>query len=109
LINFPRDYETPTADMLTVKMLLNSIISTKGAKCMTIDIKNFYLNTPMERPEYMRLKVADILDNIIEQYNLKLLETKVGYVLVHIERRMHGLPQVGIIAQELLEKRLNAK
>ena len=109
LIHFPGDCGTPTADMLTVKMLLNSIISTKGAKCMTIDIKNFYLNTPMERPEYMRLKVADMPDNIIEQYNLKALETKDGYVLVRIERGMYGLPQAGIIAQELLEKRLNAK
>ena len=40
--------------MLTVKILLNSVISTKGARFMTIDIKDFYLNTPMARFEYMR-------------------------------------------------------
>ena len=39
LINFPGDCGTPTAGMLTVKILLNSIISTPGAKFMTIDIK----------------------------------------------------------------------
>ena len=52
-INFPGDCGTPTADILAVKLLLNSVISTRGARFMTIDIKNFYLNTPMDRPEFM--------------------------------------------------------
>ena len=57
LISYPGDCGTPTVDLLTVKLLLNSIISTVGAKFMTIDIKDFYLNTPMARYEYMRLKL----------------------------------------------------
>ena len=56
--------------MLTVKLLLNSTISTKGARFMTIDISNFYLNTSMERPKYMQLKISDMPNNIIEQYKL---------------------------------------
>ena len=48
LINLPGDCRTPTANMFTVKILLNTTISTTGAKFMTIDIRNFYLNTPME-------------------------------------------------------------
>ncbi len=47
LINHPGDCRTPTADLLTVKLLLNSIISMPNAKFMSIDIKDFYLNTPM--------------------------------------------------------------
>jgi hypothetical protein len=47
-INFPSDCGTPTANMITTKLLLNSIISTPGPRFMTIDIKDFYLNTPME-------------------------------------------------------------
>ena len=62
LINFPGDCGTPTAGMLTVKMLLNSVVSTTDATFMTIDIKKFYLCTPMERPEFMRLKIADMPD-----------------------------------------------
>eukprot|EP00804_Cyclotella_cryptica_P015847 CCRYP_006351-RA/>CCRYP_006351-RA protein AED:0.42 eAED:0.15 QI:0/0/0/0.6/1/1/5/0/704 len=65
-INFPGNCGTPTADMITVKILLNSVISTVNAKFMTIDIKDFYLNMPMERPEYMRLKLSNIPSNIIE-------------------------------------------
>ena len=40
-INYPGDCGTPTADLLTVKLLLNSVVSTPGAKCMTLDISNF--------------------------------------------------------------------
>ena len=74
---------------------------------MSIDIKDFYLNTPMARPEYMRLKIDNILDHVIEHYNLREKATKDGYVYVKISKGMYGLPQAGIIAQKLLEKRLN--
>ena len=47
LINFDGEVGTPTADMLLNKILLNSVILTPGAKFMTADISNFYLNTPM--------------------------------------------------------------
>ena len=60
------DCGTPTADLFTVKLLLNSVVSTEGSKFFTLDIKNFYLNTPMERFEYMRLKMEDIPENVIE-------------------------------------------
>jgi hypothetical protein len=46
----------PTANLLTVRLLINSIISTQGAKFMTMDIKDFYLNTPMARYKNMHLK-----------------------------------------------------
>jgi hypothetical protein len=39
----------PTDDLLTVKLLINSIISTDGTKLMMMDIMDFYLNTP--RPD----------------------------------------------------------
>ena len=70
--------------MLTVKMLLKSVVSTTEAKFMTIDIKNFYLCTPMERPEFMRLKIADMPDDIIELYGLRDKATADGYVYVKI-------------------------
>ena len=42
--------DTPTADLLTVKLLLNSIVSTAGAEFMMIDIKNFYLKIQIFPP-----------------------------------------------------------
>ena len=71
-----------------------------------MDIKDFYLNTPMKRPEYMRIKITDIPDEVIEHYKLKSLVPQEGYVYCEINRGMYGLPQAGLIAQELLQKRL---
>jgi hypothetical protein len=57
----------------------------------------------------MRLKLGDMPDNIIEHYQLHHKATSDGYVYVCIQKGMHGLPQAGIIAQQLLKTRLVAK
>jgi hypothetical protein len=46
-INYPRKVATQTTEMLVAQMLFNSVISTKGAQFMTMDISNFYLMTPL--------------------------------------------------------------
>ncbi len=106
LVNYPDDCGTPTADLLTVKLLFNSVISTENAKFMTIDIKDFYLMTPMNRYEYFRMKNDLFPQDIITEYNLHDKVDKDGNVFCEVRRGMYGLPQAGIIAQELLEKRL---
>ena len=60
----------------------------------------------MKRPKYMRLKITDIPDEVIEHYKLNSLVTQEGYVYCEINHGMYGLPQAGLIAQELLQKRL---
>ncbi len=60
----PFDVSTPTVKMMTVKMHLNSVISTKGAQYCTIDLNNFYLNTTMELPEYKWMKLRDLPQEI---------------------------------------------
>ena len=57
--------------------------------------------------EYMRIKITDIPDNIIHQYNLQKKVTNYGYVYVEVRKGMYRLRQVGILAQQLLETRLN--
>jgi hypothetical protein len=46
-VHYPGNVGTPTADLTLFKMHVNSIISTWDAQYMTIDVKNFYLNTLM--------------------------------------------------------------
>ena len=104
---YPGETGTPTAEMLVAKILLNSVISTKKAKFMTMDISNFYLNTPMKRPEYIRIKLTDIPDEIINEYNLRTIAATDGSVYIEVNKGMYGLPQAGLLANELLEKRLN--
>ena len=109
LINFPGDCGTPTVYLLTVKMHLNSTISTKKAHYITIDIKDFHLNTPMERYKYMRLKLVDLPDDVAKQYDLGNKVTADGWIYLEVRKRMYGLPQAGLLAKNLLEERLNKK
>ncbi len=105
-INFRGDCGTPTADMTLFKVILNIRISMKGAQMMTIDLANFYLNTPMPRHKFMRLKIADIPEEIIKQFNLRAIVKEDGFVYCNICKGMHGLPQSWIIVQELLKEQL---
>jgi hypothetical protein len=70
LLHYPGDCGTPTVEMIAVKLHLNSIISTKNARYCTIDLKDFYLNTPMNQPEYMRMKLSNLPPNFVKFYNL---------------------------------------
>ena len=45
-----------------------------------IDLANFYLNTPMADPEYMRLRLEIIPKEIIVKYNLRDLVNEEGWV-----------------------------
>ena len=86
-------------------ILWNSVISMPGAKHFTLDISNFYLGMPMERPEYMRMPIKLIPDEIIQEYNLLSLVTD-GWVYIKIVKGMYGLPQAGKLTNDLLKKRL---
>jgi hypothetical protein len=106
-VNFPGDCGTPTVDMVTDKRHLNSDISTKGARYCSIDLKDFYLMTPMTRSEYMHIKIKEPPKEFITMYNLADKATSNGYLYIKIQKGMYGLPQAGILAQRLLGQRLN--
>eukprot|EP00804_Cyclotella_cryptica_P028442 CCRYP_014211-RA/>CCRYP_014211-RA protein AED:0.38 eAED:0.38 QI:0/0/0/1/0/0/2/0/375 len=88
-------------------MLFNSVISSRGARFMTMDISNFYLNTPLKRPEFIRLNIRDIPQEIIDEYKLKDIAERDGSIYLQANKGMYGLPHGGLIANVLLEKRLN--
>jgi hypothetical protein len=91
-VHYPGNAGTPTANLLTIKIHINSIISTAGKKFMTMDIKDFYLNTAMAGYEYMQLRIADMPEDVIEHYNLRDKATPDGYVYCEIQKGMYGLP-----------------
>ena len=66
LINFHGDVTTPTAGLITAKIIFNSILSTKNTNFMCADIANFYLNNLMNRYEYVKLPLDMIPDKIIK-------------------------------------------
>ena len=54
-----------------MKLLLNSVLSRKSAKFVAFNIRNFYLQTPLDRPEYVRIKLANIPLDFVNEYKLK--------------------------------------
>jgi hypothetical protein len=104
-ICFPGDVGTNTASLELFKVLLNSVLSRKGARFSTIDLKNFYLDTPMPDPEYVRIKITDIPAEFIEEYKLAGTDRD-GWIYLEIRRGCYGLPQAGILANDLLRSRL---
>ncbi len=105
-IHYPDNVGTPTAIMTLVNVLLNSIISTEKARCVILGVKDFYLNTPMKRLKYMRLKLNDIPEEIIIKYKLHEIATEDGYVYCVIQKGMYNLTQARIISQDFLQARL---
>jgi hypothetical protein len=82
---FSGETATSTADITTLKILINNTLSTADAKMMTMDINNYYVGTPLPTYEYMRLPIAILPLDIIEKY--KLTHLAVNGV------KLHPLPQ----------------
>jgi hypothetical protein len=61
----------------------------------------------MDRYEYFRMKLELFPEDIIEEYGLRDKVDSDGNVFCEVRRGMYGLPQAGIIAQDLLTKRLH--
>ena len=106
-IIFPGEVATPTASLELVKLFVNSVLSRPNAKFCSFDIANFYLGTPMERPEYVKIKLDDIPQEFIDEYNL-LAYAHNGWIFFEVIKGCYGLPQSGKLANDLLRKRLNS-
>jgi hypothetical protein len=53
------------------------------------------------------MKITDLPKEFVTMYDLANNATSNGYVYIKIQKGMYGLPQAGILTQELLEQCLN--
>ena len=97
---------TPIASIETIKMHWNSVISTKNAKYMTIDLKDFYLKLKLLEYEYIKIKLSTIPPEFAQKYNLHDIVDSSGYVHAEVRGGMHGFSQVGRLAYEDLKAHL---
>ncbi len=100
-ICFLGDVGTNTASLELVKLLCISVLSHPGAPLSSIDLKNFYLDTPIPDPEYVCFKITDIPAEFIEEYKLEGHERD-SWIYLKIFQCCHGLPQASILANNLL-------
>jgi hypothetical protein len=87
------------------KLVINSTISNPGTRHMFVDVKNYYLGTPLDIYEYMHLAIEILPQETVDQYALLGLVHN-GFVYLKIRKGMYSLPQAGILANQLLVKRL---
>lgn len=104
-INYDGPTAAFTAAMPAIKLLIHSVISD-NAHWMTIDIKDYYLNTPLLRPEYVRIPLRFIPSATITLHSLTPYITN-SSILFEINKGMYGLPQSGLLAQQRLVKHLS--
>ena len=74
---------------------------------MTMNISNFYLMTPLHHAKFIWIKLSDIPNEVINEFKPREKVTKNGSIYIRAKRSMYGLPQAGLLAKVLLEKRLN--
>jgi hypothetical protein len=72
---------------------------------MMIDIKKYYLGTPLPRFEYMKMLLSRFPEEIIQKYNLNTLAFD-GWVYIEIRKGMYGSEQAGLLANQLLQTSL---
>ena len=99
------DASTKTASLNLYKLMMNSLLSRKGGKFITYDIRNSYLATPLEYPKDIKIKLTDIPQEFIDEYNLHDY-VHGGWVYFEIHNGLYGLPQSRSLANNLLETRL---
>ena len=63
----------------------------------------------LDRPEYMRMCLDIMPDEIVDKYNLHQLADSEGWVYIKIMKGMYGLPQARLLVNKLLEQQLTAR
>ena len=105
-LSHTEDSGSPAANLLETKVLINSVISDakEGARFMTADIKDYFLATPMARPEYMKVQYKHLPDDIRKKYNLQVKVTPNNYIYIRINKGMYGLKQAAVLAYNNLQR-----
>ena len=85
----------------SVKVLLNNVVSTDGAIFTTADIEYFFYGSHLPDPEYMKIPLKLIPEEIVQQCNLNNLQVDV-WVYVNIVKDIPGLKQAAKLANDRL-------
>jgi len=104
---YPDDLAAYIADLTTTKLILNKVVSTPGARFMTLDITDFYLGTPLKYKRYLKVHKKMIPSKTRTELQIADNDFDInGYIYVEITKGMYGLPEAGILAQQRLYKHL---
>ena len=74
---------------------------------MSLDLKDFFLASPMKKAKYMKIRYSLFPPDIIDQYNLSTKVSSDGYIYCKIKKGMYGLKEAAVLAYDQLTKFLN--
>ena len=66
IIYYLGEVRTPTSDLTTIKLHVNSAISDFKSRYMCMNVKYFYLNNQMDRVEYIMIQISMIPQDFVE-------------------------------------------
>ena len=107
-LDYPGNTSSPAVSMLDAKLHINSTISDahKGARYFGIDLKNFYLDTPMTYYQYIRVLPKMIPKEVWDDPRYTIHISANRFVYLEIRRGMYGLKEAGVLAFEQLARHL---
>ena len=73
---------------------------------MTLDVNDFFLQSFLEEPEFLRIHSKYFFEDIRQKYNIDSIINKDGYVYCRVNRGLYGLKQAAKLAREQLIKHL---
>ena len=93
VLDYDNNTSSPAASLLETKLLLNSVIldADIGARFMTADLKDFFMQSFLEEPVYIRIHGKYFFKDIQQKYNIDKITSEEGYVYCKILRGMYGL------------------
>ena len=97
---------THTASMETIKIHINSVLSTPGAKWCSGDISNMYLESTLPDPQYVKFRLSLIPPAYATAYELQDIADQHGNVYARIKKAWYGLKESGKIAHDDLVQHL---
>jgi hypothetical protein len=105
-IDFPGDKSTKVTELVTIKCLLNGIISTPNAQAACINLKDLYRNNILLDHEYVFFLAESIPKNNMPPKLHPM--PKATSIPELVDKGMYGLPQAGKVASDTLLPRLLA-
>ena len=111
-LDYPDEMASPAASLIETKLIINSVISDHARHnsiFCAINLKDFFLNTPMTRPGFLCIHSRYLSQDLCKEYKLDSLIDLDGYVYCQVNKGMYGLKQAAILAYKLLVKRLKAR
>ena len=85
---------------------MNGVVSTPGARFAGGDVKDFYLNKPLKKKRYGKVREKYIPEETIRKHNLEQYIEDDGWLHFEIGKGMYGILEARRLANDLFRARV---